>query len=82
MLTKTRKIALVTTTAAVALVVSTSGAIAVTSTAGASQLPASVKKNGYITVGVDATYRPNEFKNAKGNPIGWEVELEIGRAHV
>ena len=75
MLTKTRKIALVTTTAAVALVVSTSGAIAVTSTAGASQLPASVKKNGYITVGVDATYRPNEFKNAKGNPIGWEVEL-------
>lgn len=63
------------TTAVVALVVSTSSAIAMTSTAGASQLPASVKKNGYITVGVDATYRPNEFKNAKGNPIGWEVEL-------
>ena len=63
------------TTAVVALVVSTSSAIAMTSTAGASQLPTSVKKNGYMTVGVDATYRPNEFKNAKGNPIGWEVEL-------
>ena len=75
MLTKTKKIALVATTAVVALVVSTSSAIAMTSTAGASQLPTSVKKNGYITVGVDATYRPNEFKNAKGNPIGWEVEL-------
>ncbi len=63
------------TTAAAALLVSTSGALAATSSAGAAQLPASVKKNGYITVGVDATYRPNEFKDAKGNPIGWEVEL-------
>lgn len=75
MLTKTKKIALLATTAAAALLVSTSGAIAATSTAGTAKLPASVKKNGYITVGVDATYRPNEFKNAKGNPIGWEVEL-------
>lgn len=73
--TTTKKIAFVATTAAAALLVSTSGAIAATSSAGASQLPASVKKNGYITVGVDATYRPNEFKDAKGNPIGWEVEL-------
>ena len=75
MLTKTKKIALVATSAAAALLVSTSGAIAATSAAGVAQLPVSVKKNGYITVGVDATYRPNEFKNAKGNPIGWEVEL-------
>lgn len=63
------------TTAVAVLLVSTSGAIAATSAAGSAQLPASVKKNGYITVGVDATYRPNEFKDAKGNPIGWEVEL-------
>jgi polar amino acid transport system substrate-binding protein len=72
--TTTKKIALAATAAA-ALLVSTSGAFAATSSAGAAQLPASVKKNGYITVGVDATYRPNEFKDAKGNPIGWEVEL-------
>ena len=28
-----------------------------------------------ITFGVDATYAPNEFKDANGNAIGWDVEL-------
>jgi len=30
---------------------------------------------GTITYGVDATYAPNEFKDDKGHPVGWEVEL-------
>ncbi|MGO4690314.1 ABC transporter substrate-binding protein [Glaciibacter sp. 2TAF33] len=38
-------------------------------------LPDSVKTAGVLTIGTDATYAPNEYKDANGDPIGWEVEL-------
>jgi polar amino acid transport system substrate-binding protein len=41
----------------------------------ASQLPEKVKSSGTLTVGMDNTYPPNEFKDDNGNPVGWEVEL-------
>jgi polar amino acid transport system substrate-binding protein len=41
----------------------------------ASQLPASVKSAGQLTVGMDDTYPPNEYKDSNGNPVGWEVDL-------
>jgi len=28
-----------------------------------------------ITFGVDASYAPNEYKDAKGNLVGWDIEL-------
>ncbi|MBN9181838.1 MAG: ABC transporter substrate-binding protein [Microbacterium sp.] len=41
----------------------------------AKTLPDSVAKAGKLTVGIDATYAPNEYKDADGNPIGWDVDL-------
>ncbi|MDQ1579545.1 MAG: polar amino acid transport system substrate-binding protein [Microbacteriaceae bacterium] len=41
----------------------------------AALLPANVKSAGQITVGIDPTYPPNEYKDSSGNPIGWEVDL-------
>jgi polar amino acid transport system substrate-binding protein len=41
----------------------------------AKTLPDSVAKAGALTVGIDATYAPNEYKDADGNPIGWDVDL-------
>jgi len=38
-------------------------------------LPADVKSAGTITVGVDATYPPNEYKDDSGKPVGWDIEL-------
>ncbi len=38
-------------------------------------LPDGVKTSGELTMGVDATYPPNEYKDADGNPIGWDIEL-------
>jgi len=38
-------------------------------------LPAAVKSSGVLSMGVDATYPPNEYKDAAGNPIGWDIEL-------
>lgn len=38
-------------------------------------LPAGVIETGKLIVGMDATYPPNEYKDADGKPIGWEVEL-------
>lgn len=61
---------------------STSGS---TSTAGGSTtakdsaaialLPASITSAGKIQVGVDATYPPNEYKDANGNATGWDIDL-------
>jgi polar amino acid transport system substrate-binding protein len=51
------------------------GAHAAVDSKAVSFLPASIKKSGQIVVGVDATYAPNEFKDANGNPIGWEIDL-------
>ena len=41
----------------------------------AKTLPASIQKSGEITVGVDATYAPNEYKDTNGKPIGWDIDL-------
>jgi len=41
----------------------------------AALLPDNVKSAGQLTVGIDPTYPPNEYKDSNGNPIGWEVEL-------
>ncbi|MBK5237896.1 MAG: ABC transporter substrate-binding protein [Actinomycetales bacterium] len=38
-------------------------------------LPADIKDSGVLSIGIDATYPPNEFKDADGNPIGWDVEI-------
>lgn len=59
--------------AALALITSTTPAFA--ASAGASSVPAKIKKAGTIVVGIDATYAPNDYKDAKGNAIGWDVDL-------
>src|SRR3954470_8629507 len=42
----------------------------------AGQVPASVKSDGTITVGVDSTYAPNEYLDADGKTVvGWDVDL-------
>lgn len=38
-------------------------------------LPEAIKTAGELSMGVDATYPPNEYKDASGNPIGWDIEL-------
>jgi polar amino acid transport system substrate-binding protein len=38
-------------------------------------LPAGVIETGKLIVGMDATYPPNEYKDAEGKAIGWEVDL-------
>ncbi|MGO7984245.1 transporter substrate-binding domain-containing protein, partial [Rhizobium johnstonii] len=43
--------------------------------AAAKLLPESVSKAGKLVIGTDPTYAPNEYKDADGNPIGWEIEL-------
>ncbi|HWD62221.1 MAG TPA: ABC transporter substrate-binding protein [Humibacter sp.] len=41
----------------------------------AKTLPSAITKAGQITVGVDATYAPNEYKDSNGKPIGWDIDL-------
>ena len=41
----------------------------------ANQLPDKIKSAGAITVGMDDTYPPNEYKDDNGNPVGWEVDF-------
>ncbi len=48
--------------------------------AAAALLPAAIAKSGVIQVGVDATYAPNEYKDANGNAIGWDIDLFNGVA--
>lgn len=43
--------------------------------AAAKLLPAEIGKAGVLQLGTDSTYAPNEFKDANGKPIGWEIEL-------
>jgi polar amino acid transport system substrate-binding protein len=38
-------------------------------------LPADIKKNGKLIIGIDPSYAPNEFKDDAGHPVGWDVEL-------
>jgi polar amino acid transport system substrate-binding protein len=40
-----------------------------------SQLPAAIKQKGELTVAADASYAPNEFKDANGNVIGMDPDL-------
>ncbi|GAA1439013.1 ABC transporter substrate-binding protein [Leifsonia poae] len=41
----------------------------------ASQLPDKIKSAGTLTIGMDDTYPPNEYKDDNGKPVGWEVDL-------
>lgn len=41
----------------------------------AALVPADIKDAGVLEIGIDPTYPPNEYKDANGKPIGWEVEL-------
>lgn len=43
--------------------------------AAAALLPDDIVAAGKLVFGTDATYAPNEFKDANGNPIGWEIDL-------
>lgn len=38
-------------------------------------LPEEITEAGVLVVGTDAAYPPNEYKDADGNPIGWEIDL-------
>lgn len=69
----TKKIAIAAALAAGALVLAQTPTFAASSAA--SLLPASVKKAGVLTVGSDTTYAPNEYLDANGKAIGWEVDL-------
>jgi len=54
---------------------SESAAPTTTDAAAIALLPEDVKSAGKLVFGTDATYAPNEYKDADGNPIGWEIEL-------
>ena len=41
----------------------------------ANQLPDKIKSAGSLTVGMDNTYPPNEYKDDNGQPVGWEVDF-------
>jgi polar amino acid transport system substrate-binding protein len=41
----------------------------------AAQVPDAVKSDGKLVVGTDPTYEPNEFKDAGGKIIGFDVDL-------
>ncbi|WP_185276784.1 ABC transporter substrate-binding protein [Leifsonia shinshuensis] len=41
----------------------------------ANSLPSKIKSAGVLTVGMDDTYPPNEYKDDNGNPAGWEVDF-------
>lgn len=43
--------------------------------AAAALLPDAVKTSGQLQVGVDATYPPNESKDASGKAVGWDIDL-------
>ncbi len=38
-------------------------------------LPAEIAEGGVLSMGTDAEYPPNEYKDSSGNPVGWGVEL-------
>ncbi|MEY9945893.1 ABC transporter substrate-binding protein [Kitasatospora sp. GAS1066B] len=41
----------------------------------AAQVPAGIKSSGQLVVAADASYAPNEFKDANGNIVGMDVDL-------
>jgi polar amino acid transport system substrate-binding protein len=38
-------------------------------------LPADVAESGVLSIGTDAAYPPNEYKDSAGAPIGWGIDL-------
>lgn len=38
-------------------------------------LPADVASSGELSIGTDAAYPPNEYKDSAGAPIGWGIDL-------
>lgn len=38
-------------------------------------VPEKIRTAGHFVVGTDLTYAPNEYKDADGNAIGWEVDF-------
>lgn len=54
---------------------SSSGSSATRDSAAAALVPSDIAKSGKITVGVDATYAPNEYKDDSGTIVGWDIEL-------
>jgi polar amino acid transport system substrate-binding protein len=43
--------------------------------AAAALVPAKIKSSGKITIGVDPTYPPNEYRDSAGKMTGWDVDL-------
>ncbi|MBK0422090.1 ABC transporter substrate-binding protein [Leucobacter sp. CSA2] len=41
----------------------------------AALLPEDIKKSGELTIGTDASYPPNEYKDSNGEIVGWGVDL-------
>lgn len=41
----------------------------------AALVPEKIKTAGHFVVGSDLTYAPNEYKDANGNAIGWEIDF-------
>lgn len=51
-------------------------AVSVSAQSGASKLvPAAIRKSGKLTIGIDPTYAPNEYRDASGRMTGWDVDL-------
>ena len=61
--------------AATSLIIPTAAQAATVDSKAVALLPAKIAKAGTINVGIDATYPPNEYKDAAGKSIGWEVDL-------
>ncbi len=59
---------------------SSSGSSVSKDDAAASLVPSDIAKSGKITVGVDATYAPNEYKDDSGKIVGWDIDLFNGVA--
>lgn len=48
----------------------------------AAQVPENIRQSGQLIVGVNVPYQPNEFKDANGNIIGYDVDLMNAVAQV
>jgi polar amino acid transport system substrate-binding protein len=54
---------------------STSSGAATVDAAAAALLPAAIRSSGKLTIGVDPTYAPNEYRDSSGKITGWDIEL-------
>lgn len=53
----------------------TSSSAATVDDAAAKLVPEKIRTAGHFVVGSDLTYAPNEYKDANGNAIGWEIDF-------